>query len=631
MKIQLSTAALLVFVAAKVQALSLNIRNDVPGNATFPTLYGYMYEDINRCGDGGLYGEMIRNRAFQMNDTGGAPDLAYYASINGAGASSTIALDASVPLNDVLTHTLRLDVKTVGKRAGFSNEGYWGIRVAPNELYTASFWAKSDKFTGPLTVSLESTSGTILATATVPKINSTFAKYQVSLKSNAHTTTTDNVFVVSTADASAAGASIWFDVISLFPPTFKNRRNGLRADVGQILADGKPSFFRFPGGNNIEGSTIAQRWKWNETIGPIETRPGRMGTWGYMNTDGQGLLEYLEMCEDLEMEPLLAVWAGYALNGDSVPEGDLGPYVQDTLDELEYIMGDASSKYGALRVRDGHPEPFKINYIEVGNEDFFSKTYDYRYKAWYDAIHAAYPDIKIVATGAEASRPMDVLDDHYYLSADNMVSKFGLYDNYPHNGTWGMVGEYATQVNGGYGQSPGNVKAAIADGIFALGMERSNYIKFAAYAPTLTRDGQAQWNPDLISFNTELVWGTPSYYVLQMWSEYRNDYILQVDAKDGGFGPLYWVAGVKNSTQQVFLKVANYGDTPQNVAVTLTGHRVHSQGVAYTLTGGVNDTNSATHPTAVKPQQSTFKLSGSNVFNYTFPAWSASVLALHYL
>jgi alpha-N-arabinofuranosidase len=212
---------------------------------------------------------MIRNRAFQMNDTGGAPDLSHYSSVNSDGSSSSINLDSTVPLNDVLTHTLRLDVSKVasGGRVGFSNEGFWGIRVQPKETYNASFYVKSNKYTGPLTVSLESSSGKVLASATVPSISSNFTQYSVNLKPSVTQVSTDNVFVISTSSSSAAGSSIWFDVISLFPPTYKNRKNGLRADLGQILADTKPSFFRFPGGNNIEGQTIQTRWKWNETIG----------------------------------------------------------------------------------------------------------------------------------------------------------------------------------------------------------------------------------------------------------------------------------------------------------------------------------------------------------------------------
>ncbi|KAG2183915.1 hypothetical protein INT44_008926, partial [Umbelopsis vinacea] len=614
-----------------VQAnISLTIRQDIAGNVSFPTLYGYMYEDINHSGDGGIYAEMIRNRAFQMNDTGGTPDLAHYSSVNGGGSSSTIHLDSAVPFNDVLTHTLRLDITQVkqGGRAGFSNEGWEGIRIQPGEKYTASFFAKSSKYTGPLTVSIESSSGTVLAKATVPSVSSSFKKYTIELAPSVKTTTTDNVFVISTSTTNASG-SIWFDVISLFPPTFKNRANGLRADIGQIMADTKPSFFRFPGGNNIEGINAQSRWKWNETIGPIETRPGRLGDWGYMNTDGQGLLEYLEMCEDLNMEPVLAVWAGYSLDQKSIAEADLGPYVQDSLNELEYVMGSTKTKYGALRASHGHAEPFDLKYVEIGNEDFFSTTYDYRYKAWYTAIKKAYPKLQIIATGGETSSPMETLDDHYYQSGPAMVADYNKYDNHPRNGTTIMVGEYATNVNGCCGTSPANMQAAVADAVFASGLERnSDLVQFAAYAPTFTRDGQAQWNPDLIGFNTEQVWGTPPYYVQQMWSANRADTILQVDAANGKLGPLYWVAGSKKSTQQVFLKVANYGSSSQTASINLKGGRVHSQGVSIVLSGGVNDTNSAASPKNVVPKTSTFNIAGGNTFNFTFPAWSASVLLL---
>ncbi|KAJ2962630.1 hypothetical protein NQZ79_g2205 [Umbelopsis isabellina] len=648
----IASIASITLVQQAQAELSLTIRNDVAGNASFPTLYGYMYEDINHCGDGGLYAEMIRNRAFQMNDTGGAPDLSYYSSVNSDGSSSSINLDSTVPLNDVLTHTLRLDISKIasGGRVGFSNEGFWGIRVQPKETYNASFWAKSNNYTGPLTISLETSSGKVLANATISSIGSTFKQYSVTLSPSVTEVSIDNVFVISASSSSAAGSSIWFDVISLFPPTYKNRKNGLRADIAQILVDTKPSFFRFPGAHKyqfIENKVnISHALQDPSKIVPVAlevktrtqcdtmTSVGKTKSstdWGYMNTDGQGLLEYLEMCEDLNMAPLLAVWAGYSLNKESVPQADLDPYVQDTLNELEYIMGDASTTYGAMRVRDGHPEPFDLKYVEVGNEDFFSTTYDYRYKAWYDAIKKAYPDLQIIATGLETSTPIQTLDDHYYMDGTDMIAAWSKYDNYPRNGSTVMVGEYATNINGCCGTSPANVQAAVADAIFALGLERnSDLVQFAAYAPTFTRDGQAQWNPDLISFNTAIVWGTPSYYVQQMWSANRADTILGVNATGGGYDPLYWVAGQKNSTKQVFLKVANYGNSSQTIAIKVAGPRVHSQGVSIILTGAATANNTVSSSNNIVPKTSNFFVS-SNTFNFTFPAWSASVLMLQNL
>ncbi|OZJ01748.1 hypothetical protein BZG36_05243 [Bifiguratus adelaidae] len=577
----------------------------------------------------GLYAEQIRNRAFQMNDTGGPPDLSYYNLIQDGGSSASIALDSTVSLNYVLTHTLRLDVRGVGSggRAGFSNEGWWGIRISPDETYNASFWAKSNNYTGPLNVSIESTSGSVLASAVVKGISSNFTKYSVQLTPKVSNTTTDNIFAITTSSQEANGASIWFDVISLFPPTYKNRPNGLRADIAQIVQNTAPSIFRFPGGNNLEGQTIEQRWKWNETVGPIELRPGRLGDWGYANTDGQGLLEYLEMCEDIGMEPILAVWAGYALNHDSVPQDQLGPYVQDTLNELEYVMGNTSTTYGVMRARDGHPEPFQIKWIEIGNDYFFSSTYNYRYQAWYDAIKAAYPKISIIATASQTARPFNVIDNHYYNNGPQMTGDFDLYDNYPRNGTTVFVGEFGTNINGCCGSSSADVQAAISDATFITGLERnSDVVEFIAYAPSFTRDGQSQWNPDLIGFNTKQVWGTPSYHVMQMWSTHRSDTILRVDASNGGFNPLYWVAGQKNATKEIFVKVANYGNATQTVSFNVRGAKV-TKGVATTLTGNPTAINSAQAPNNVIPTNSTFNIRGDR-FKFTFPALSASVLAL---
>lgn len=277
-----------VQAAANATGQTLTIRNDVPGNSSSPILYGLMYEDINRCGDSGMclrmtsclsvglfepicllgiYAQMLRNWNFQANDTGGPASTEFWSVVKDDGNSGSIAIDTSVGLNDANKNSLRLDVKSGSGRVGIANEGWWGLRVQPDEAYTATFFAKSDDYNGSLNVTLESSKGEVLASSVVHGINKNFKKYTVTLKPDVDAVSVDNRFVVSVDAGKAADASIYFQVFSLFGETYKGRENGLRVDLAEKLEGLKPNFFRFPGGNNLEGQSIPQRWKWNETIG----------------------------------------------------------------------------------------------------------------------------------------------------------------------------------------------------------------------------------------------------------------------------------------------------------------------------------------------------------------------------
>ena len=333
-----------------------------------PTLYGLMTEEINYSYEGGLYGELIRNRTFKANRT----DPVFWNVVG----NGVISLDTNQPLSAALNVSLKLDVSQASKKSpvGIANGGYWGIPVRPNTTYRATFYAKGRHFSGALTVALESADGkTVFASATVPKIAHKWKKYDVTLTTGNIGTSKDNRLVISTTKPGSffsRHGTIWFDVVSLFPPTYNDRPNGTRPDLMQMLADMQPKFLRFPGGNYVEGNTIGERFNWKETVGDISERPGHRSPWGYWSTDGLGLLEFLEWCEDLHMQPVLAVYAGYSLRQQHVDPGPkLEPYVQDALDEIEYVTGDTTTKWGAQRAKDGHPAPFVLNYVEIGNED----------------------------------------------------------------------------------------------------------------------------------------------------------------------------------------------------------------------------------------------------------------------
>ncbi len=352
-------------------------------------------------------------------------------------------------------------------------------------------------------------------------------QYAVKLKTGKVEATTKARFVISVEHP----GTIWLNLVSLFPPTFNNEPNGNRVDLMELLGAMKPSFLRLPGGNYVEGDTIATRFDWKKTIGDLTERPGHQGTWNYRSSDGLGLLEYLEWCEDLKMEPVLAVYAGYSLSQVHVkPGAELTPFVQDALDEIEYVTGDAHTHWGAERIKDGHRAPFKLTYVEIGNEDNFdrSRTYGARYAQFYDAIKAKYPDLQLIATMPVGSRKPDVVDDHYYRSARAMEADSHHYDSTDRSGPKIFVGEWASTE----GTPTPTMNAALGDAAWLTGLERnSDLVVMEAYAPLLVNvnPGARQWATDLIGYDAMNSFGSPSYYVQRMFAANHGESVLPVD------------------------------------------------------------------------------------------------------
>jgi alpha-L-arabinofuranosidase len=355
------------------------------------------------------------------------------------------------------------------------------------------------------------------------------------------------------------------DVVSLFPKkTWRDRPNGLRPDLAEMLDAIKPSFVRFPGGCYVEGNKLANAFRWQESLGDIAGRPGHWSLWGYRSTDGLGYHEYLQLCEDLKAEPLFVINCGMA-HEDHAPMAEMGFWVQGALDAIEYANGPATTKWGSLRAKNGHSEPFHLKYIEIGNENG-GPLYDERYALIYDAIRAKYPKMQLIANvwnGVPGKRPVEIVDEHYYSSPDFFMAKANLYDAYDRKGPKVYVGEYAVTANCGQG----NLKAAIAEAAFMTGMERnSDVVIMASYAPLFVNVGWRQWNPDAICFDNAKAFGTPSYYVQKMFSENRGDVVLplnltspevRAEAKGGAIGLATW------ATQAEFkdIKVTRNGKT----------------------------------------------------------------------
>jgi alpha-N-arabinofuranosidase len=641
-----SLLALVLTLGATVPraaAPAITIDASTPAGKVSPLLYGLMTEEINHAYDGGLYAELIRNRAF-LDDAKGP---AHWSAVQGDGAAATIALDPAQPLNDAIPTSLRLEATqaSTGHRAGVANEGYWGIPVRPNTRYRASFFARAAAgFTGPVTASIESEDGTrTFATARVPAVTGAWKQYEVTLSTSNVEPTAKTRFVLSVERP----GTLWLGLVSLFPPTFKNQANGFRPDLLQMLVDMRPKFLRFPGGNYLEGDQIADRFDWKKTLGPIAERPGHQAPWGYRSTDGLGLYEFLMWAEDMNAEPVLAVYAGYSLKGAYVKPGpDLEPYIQDALDEIEYVMGPASSKWGSLRAKAGHPAPFKLTYVEVGNEDFFDRSgsYDQRFAQFNTAIKARYPQLQVISTvGFEhpenqrvRSVTPDVVDEHYYRTVDAFLKAArGQYDKYDRKGPKIFVGEwgaYETPFEPWNPRSRGeaptpNLRAAIGDAAWMTEMERNaDIVIMHCYAPLLVNvnPGARQWRPNLIGYDALRVYGSPSYHAIKLFATHVGDEILKSTAADTDV----LVSVTRDSrSRTLYVKLVNPGSSPAPVQLDITGATLRPTGTALTLAGDAQDTNSIDAPERVVPRTS--QVTGvASGFTYTVPANGIVVLTL---
>ena len=613
-------------IAALAGPGSITVHEDQTGPALNQTQLGEFLEEINHSGDGGSYAELVRNRDLKESST----SPVYWSAVQNNGAAASIALDSSQPLNSANPVALKLTATSLpsGGQAGIANDGYFGVPVTPDTTYHLSFFAKAGAgFAGPLTASLESSSGRVWASTTIPSITSDWAQYKGTITTpRGMTPSLDNRLVITTSNTAAAGSTAWFSFVSLFPPTYDNTPNGLRIDLMQKLAALHPGYLRVPGGNYLEGVTLSTYFNWKNAIGPVQDRPGHFNSaWGYWSQDGMGLLEYLQMAEELGAQPILAVFAGYTLNGTVVPQSQLQPYVQDALDEIQYAIGPTTSKYGAMRAADGHPAPFNLNYVEIGNEDFFdnSGSYNaYRFPMFYDAIKAAYPQLKIIATTNVTSRTPDVIDDHYYSNnPDVLAADSSVYDNTSRSGPKHIVGEYAVTQ----GSPTGTLAGALGEAAFLTGVERNADVAIgASYAPLLVNVNAQSWPTNLIGYDGLRSYGSPSYYAQRMLANSEGDHVAPSQIV-GGNGSLWAVATTKAGT--TYLTVVNRGTSASSVSVDLSGISGVSGGTATVLTGDPTAMNSLAHPTAISPVSHPVGPQGAD-FRYTFPASSLTVLAL---
>jgi len=643
-------AALFMVAQADAQP-KLTLQVDKAERSVSPTFFGLMTEEINFSYEGGLYSQLVRDPT--MQDMGGGQggqqgrrgmgqgQRPRYWSLSDSTAGN-VRFQNTGGINFNLKRFLNIQLT---KPAAVVNPGFWGIPIRPSSTYQGDAYLQGN---GRVTVGLRAKNGgKVFASQDITLNSSDWKKYSYSMTTAADVTETkDAEFFMQFHQAATYGLSY----PTLFPKSKKQmsvKSDWFRTDIMDLLRDMKPKFLRFPGGNYLEGQRFAERFDWKRTLGPLADRPGHRSPWNYWSTDGMGMLEFLCWCEEMGAEPILGVFAGYVLGGDYVVGDALEPFIKDALDQIEYTIGGPDTRWGARRVRDGHPEPFKLTFVEIGNEDFFDRSgsYSRRFKQFYDAIKAKYPQLQIISSQDEralranaedpAAIQVDVIDEHYYRNAEAMYRATQQYDSYDRKGPKIFCGEWATRE----GSPTTNMNAALADAAWMTCMERNSDIVVAhCYAPLLVNvnDGGMQWPSDLIGYDALNSFGSPSYHAQCMFSQYLGDKVVPMVATDvptvemgrGDPVPQFYYNTTRDSaTGKLYLKVVNIGSTTQNVTIAVEGAKPKGKATVVTLkSASPQDTNSINDPNKIVPVTSTLKVSSK--FRLPLAPYSITVVAM---
>lgn len=600
-----------------------------------PTMWGVFFEDINMGADGGIYAEMVKNRSFEFLK----PLMGWTVKGKKVTEGDLLVLNRQ-GANLANPRFLRANVKTATQgEAGISNEGFkGGMGVKKDLKYDFSLMYRQSTPGVTLHVELLDEKDQVLGKGSMKPADASgqWSKQELSFTAN--------------ASSAKAKLNIWFegtgvldmDMISLFPSdTWKGRKKGMRADMIQMLADMKPGFIRFPGGCIVEGTDLANRYQWKKTIGPIEERQLIINRWNtefahrpapdYFQTFGLGFFEYFQLSEDIGAEPLPILNCGMACQfntAELVPMDQLDPYVQDALDLIEFANGDASSEWGKVRASMGHPAPFKLKYLGVGNENW-GPQYVERAKAFQKAIKAKYPDINLIySSGTDPdserfhyldkelrSMNADIIDEHYYRSPEWFLKNAARYDNYDRKGAKVFAGEYAAHVDKTEGINRNIWKAAIAEAAFMTGLERNAaVVNMASYAPLFANTEGWQWAPDLIWVDNLNIYGTPNYYVQKLFSTNKGTQVASALSEGqalSGQDGLYVSAVVDSVKKEVVVKLVNTNATERVKQVSFEGiKKLAAEAKLSILKGSLEDRNSMESPSKLTPIEAKLKLKG---------------------
>ena len=574
-----------ISLAATAQTHNMTVDVANPAATIQPTMYGVFFEDINFGADGGLYAELVKNRSFEFPQpfVGWTP----------FGDVTVMDENPAFVRNPHYVHVVN-DGRLL--RAGLDNDGYRGIGIKNGKEYRFSVYARtSDSRPVKIAVELINSAGDNPVKGDLTVTGNKWEKYTLILKAN-YTDAHSRLRVL----LPDKGTSVDMDHISLFPvDTWKNRENGLRADLAQAIYDLNPGVFRFPGGCIIEGNSLATRYQWKNSVGPVENRPLNENRWNYtfkhrafpdyFQSLGLGFFEYFLFSEDIGAEPLPVVSCGLSCQYESnevVPLDELEPYIQDALDLIEFANGDTTTVWGKVRAQMGHPEPFNLKMIGVGNEQW-NKVYVERLEMFTKAIREKYPDIKIVgSSGPEADGEkfdylwpemkrvgVDLVDEHYYKEPNWFLANAGRYDSYDRKGPKVFAGEYASHDHSA--NKHNNWRAALSEAAFMTGLERNaDVVLMATYAPLLAHFDAWQWNPDMIWFDNMQLMRTPSYYVQQMYGMNAGTDVLPLLMNGKpvtGQENLYATAALDSNTGEIILKIVNTGDKNAEVNINFNG------------------------------------------------------------
>lgn len=603
-----------------------------------PTMWGVFFEDINLGADGGIYAELVKNRSFEFTK----PLMGWTLKPEKPKEGTILILNRK-NVNTANPRYLRITANNAAKgELGVINEGFRGMGVKKDLRYDFSIMYQLQSGSITLHVGLMDSTGKILgSTSVTPGQKTEWSKATASFTSN--------------ATELKAKMFVWFegtgvidiDMVSLFPSdTWKNRPGGMRADMVQLLADMKPGFIRFPGGCIVEGYDLSQRYQWKKTIGPIEERQLLINRWNfefahrptpdYFQTFGLGFYEYFQLAEDIGAEPLPILNCGMACQfntAELVPLSELDPFVQDALDLIEFANGDVSTKWGKVRADMGHPQPFNLKLMGVGNENW-GPQYIERLKIFTKAIKEKYPDIKLVNSGGTDPdgerfdylngelRKMnaDIIDEHYYRRPEWFFANAKRYDNYPRTGSKVFGGEYAAQSDKTVSVANRNTwLTALAEAAFMTGLERNaDVVSMASYAPLFAHADGWQWTPDLIWVNNLQSYGTPDYHVQKLFSTNKGTKVIPItlnNANIAGQDSIYAAAAIDEKTNEIIIKVVNASGNELKKDISFEG--IKKLGTSASLTVLKSDdldaVNSFAVPQNVSPKESTIAVKGKTI------------------
>lgn len=626
-------------------AITVNV--DQPGAPIADTMYGIFFEDINFGADGGLYAELVKNRSFEFDDP-----MMGWSPIRSADSNGVSAIVVKQPYNEKNPRFLRM-YASKGQPYGISNEGFRGMGIQQGRSYWFSVYARTDAPAMSLRVEVVGPGGDRLMEGKIENIAADWKNYTCQMQAKATEAKAKlNVYLSSPGAAD-------LDMVSLFPADTAQMNGrptpGFRKDMVRMLSDLKPGFLRFPGGCIVEGMTLSNRYQWKNTIGDINERRTIINRWNlefkhrltpdYYQSFGIGFYEYFLLSEMIGAEPMPIINCGMACQfntGETAAVDKLGPYVQDALDLIEFANGPADSRWGRVRARMGHPEPFDMKYLGVGNEQW-GPQYVERYKVFAKALKDKYPQIQLIAaTGSDPAifpnghkeveylwsewRKLnpDIVDEHFYQPADWFVKNASRYDSYDRKGPKLFVGEYAAMSHSvGNPENRNNLKCALAEAAFMAGMERNaDLVIMSAYAPLSAHVEAWQWKPDLIWFDNLNVYATPNYYAQQLFSINKGDVLLPVKVQSPD--DALHVSAVRDG-KDVVVKVVNPTGQAIETSVDLKGVSTVSGGKVTVLAGSPDDENSIDEPNKISPVTASFKADGAQ-FGYTFKPYSLTVL-----